>query len=240
MARISVKDKKDAEIPKQCDLDDRSDGTGRGLPWPVEPVFCRRRERRDVPVLSERSAAVGAECAAVRAVCAAAVRPDRAGMAGIFAGWRGLPRLFVGGILEMARAERTALRRRRCGHPRGSADRRARVHHGDVADRGVTASGRARDAGAGMARAREAVPPWKSGHDRCGFIALRTRIFRRLPQQHALRPLRGRAGAERMVGQRPVSVARRHLSVPAQHPRRGAEGAGRLRQAGGRGLAGGI
>ena len=40
-------------------------------------------------------------------------------------------------------AERTALRRRRCGHPRGSADRRARVHHGDVADRGVTASGRA-------------------------------------------------------------------------------------------------
>ena len=78
MARISVKDKKDAEIPKQCDLDDRSDGTGRGLPWPVEPVFCRRWERRDVPVLSERSAAGGAERAAVRAVCAAAVRPDRA------------------------------------------------------------------------------------------------------------------------------------------------------------------
>ena len=26
MARTSVKDKKDAEIPKQCDLDDRSDG----------------------------------------------------------------------------------------------------------------------------------------------------------------------------------------------------------------------
>ena len=48
------------------------------------------------------------------------------------------------------------------------------------------------------------------------------------------------AMAERMVGQRPVSVARRHLSVPAQHPRRGAEGAGRVRQAGGRGLAGGI
>ncbi len=233
-------DKKDAEIPKQCDLDDRADAAGRSLPWPAEPVFCCRRERRDVPVLSERSAAAGAECAAVRVVCAAAPRADRAGLAGVFAGWRGLPRLFVGGILEMARAERTALRRRRCGHPRGSADRRARVYHGHVADRGFAAACGWRNAGAGVARAREAVPPWKSGHDRRGFIALRPRIFRGLPQQYALRPLRGRAGAERVVGQRPVSVARRHLSVPAQHPRRGAEGAGRLRQAGGCGAAGGI